>query len=214
MADKKAKIPNTTTPIGVAVYPKLNKADTKFQPDGEYSIKLKLEGNDAEKLTQFMDEQHALAVEQARRENPKLKKVKEGALPYKPEVDDDNNETGATIFNFKMKAHVVMRSGDSFDQKPAVFDAKGSPIDMKKVQVWGGSKVRVSFQAVPYYTAALGAGVSLRLQGVKILELVTGTGGKSAGALGFDEEEDGFAYTPDQAETGEDGEAGSEQEDF
>ena len=33
-----------TTPRGVAVYPHLNSPDTKFKPEGEWRVKLTIEG--------------------------------------------------------------------------------------------------------------------------------------------------------------------------
>jgi len=42
MADNKRDTIRFITPRGIAIYPKLHKPDTKFKPQGEYSVKLRL----------------------------------------------------------------------------------------------------------------------------------------------------------------------------
>ena len=71
-----------------------------------------------------------------------------------------------------------------FKQRPALFDNELKPIS-SDITIWGGSILRVSFQPHPWYTPALGAGVSLRLKSVQVKDLVEG-GGQSAEANGFD----------------------------
>jgi hypothetical protein len=177
------KQPRFTTPKGTAKYPWLNKPDTKFNPDGDYKVTLVVPVEEADTIMQFLDEQMALSEAKAKKDNPG-KKVKVADAPYK--VDEDN---GAVEVNFKLKAKVTMQSGDSFEQKPALFDAKGKP--MTNVNVGGGSKVKVSYECVPFYTALIGAGISLRLRAVQVIDLVEFSGGADAGAYGFGEE-DGF----------------------
>ena len=64
------------------------------------------------------------------------------------------------------------------------FDNELKPIS-PDITIWGGSILRVSYQPFPWYTPALGAGVSLRLKSVQVKDLVEG-GGQSAEANGFD----------------------------
>jgi hypothetical protein len=180
----KPKNPRYTTPAGVAQYPYLNKPDTKFNPEGEYKVNLELNADDAAEICTFLDEQLAAAVAKAKKENPG-KKIKEGTAGY-----DVNEDTGKVTLKFKLKAKVNTKSGDSFDQKVVLFDAKGKPITSAP-NIGGGSKVKVSYEVVPYYTAIAGAGVSLRVKAVQILELVEYSGGASADAYGFGEE-DGY----------------------
>ena len=178
---KKSKTPRYVTPAGIAQYPYLTKPDTKFNPDGEYKLSLQVPTEESTSLIAFLDEQLAESIAKAKKENPG-KKIKEGTAGY--EVDE---ETGNTTFRFKLKAKVNMKSGDSFEQRPALFDSKGKPLD-SSVNIAGGSKVKVSYEILPYYTAIAGAGLSLRVRAVQVIDLVEFSGG-GAGAFGFGEEE-------------------------
>jgi len=181
-----------TTPKGIALWPNLLEPDTKFDAEGVYNVKLKLEGDDAEKLQAIIDKGIKASAVQAKEENPK-KKIKVADAPYHDEVDEEDEPTGAVIFNFKLKAIGKNgKTGKTWKQKPALFDAKGKPC---QTEVTNGSAVRVNFVMVPFYTPLVGAGVSLRLQAVQIIELAEGWN-KDASAYGFDEEE-GFEADDD-----------------
>lgn len=180
----KAKNPRYTTPAGIAQYPYLTKPDTKFNPDGEYRLKLEIPGAAAQDIVTFLDEQHEASIAKAKKENPG-KKIKEGSASY--EVDDDS---GKVTVSFKLKAKVTPKNGEPFEQRPAIFDAKGKPIQ-GEAKIGGGSKVKVAYELVPYYTAIAGAGVSLRLKAVQVIDLVEFSGGASADSYGFGEE-DGY----------------------
>lgn len=178
----KIKNPRYTTPAGIAQYPYLTKPDTKFNPDGEYKISVEIPGAAAQDIVTFLDEQFAASVAKAKKENPG-KKIKEGDVPYS--VNDD---TGKVTVRFKLKAKVTPKQGDPFEQRPALFDAKGKPIGTD-AKIGGGSKVKVAYELVPYYTAIAGAGISLRLKAVQVIDLVEFSGGASSEAYGFGEEE-------------------------
>jgi hypothetical protein len=202
----KAKNPRYTTPTGVAQYPRLTKPDTKFNPDGEYKVKLEIPGDSASDLTTFLDEQFEMAVAKAKKDNPG-KKIKEGNAPY--ETDED---TGKVVVSFKLKAKVTPKNGDPFEQRPALFDAKGKPI--KDVNVGGGSTMKIAYEVVPYYTAIAGAGVSLRLKAAQIINLVEFSGGASAEGFGFGEEEGYEAEDTPAAQNGFTDEETSNNSDF
>jgi len=188
----KAKNPRYVTPAGIAQYPYLTKPDTKFNPDGEYKISLEIPAADAQDIVTFLDEQYEAAVAKAKKENPG-KKIKTGDVPYS--VDD---ESGKVTVRFKLKAKVAPKNGEPFEQRPALFDAKGKPIN-QEAKIGGGSKVKVAYELVPYYTAIAGAGVSLRLKAVQVINLVEFGGGAGAGAFGFGEE-DGYEAEENSAE--------------
>ena len=59
---------------------------------------------------------------------------------------------------------------------------------MSGVNVWSGSKIKVNSLLYPYF-APIGAGISLKLNAVQVLDLVQGNGGNEG--FGF-EEEDGY----------------------
>ena len=180
MAEKK-KVERFVSPKGIASYPYLTKPDTKFNPDGEYKVSLIVAGDDASKAIDFLTEKHNASVAQAKKENAG-KRVKEGELPF------IENDDGTVTFKFKMKAKVTPKKGDPFEQKPALFDAKGKPLTGEP-KIGGGSTIKVSYEVVPYYTAIAGAGVSLRLKAVQIIELKEYSGGGNAESYGFGEEE-------------------------
>lgn len=195
MADKKQKLKQFITPKGVAVYPWLTKPDTKFNADGEYRVRLRVDGEAAQELIEALEAEAEGSYQAALKEN-KGKKLKRADLPFKEVVDDEGNETGEFEFNFKMKAKLTTKAGDVIEQKPKLFDAKGKET---KASPYGGSVIKVAFQAVPFYTSLIGAGISLRLRAVQIIELVESSGG-NASSYGFDEE-DGYEADDEPAST-------------
>lgn len=178
----KTKRPRYVSPAGTAQYPHLTRADTKFNPDGEYKTKLEIPaGEETNKLVAFLDEQFDAAVEHAKAQNAG-KKIKIGELPY-----TINEDTGTVTVNFKLKAKGKTKDGVEFEQRPALFDAKGKALH--DVNVGGGSVMKIGYEVIPYYTAIAGASITLRLKAAQILKLVEYSGGASAGAYGFGQEE-------------------------
>lgn len=237
MAEKRAKLPIWQTPIGTAQYPNIVRPRAKYQREddfkkgvigsGEYSTKLILKGADAASLIKKIDTAAAFSLEQAKKDakNPKEAKEFKLATPsYKAEVDDDGNETGNTVFNFKLPSTIKSKTGDAIKLRPALFDAKGKPLTNPNLNVGGGSKVKVAFEMRPFaIKGPVGAGVSLQLKAVQIIDLVEWNGQKDASGYGFDEE-DGFdasampvdtetVETPERTEAEGEGQASAE-EDF
>lgn len=202
---KKAKLTRYVTPKGTAQYPYLTKPDTKFNPDGEYKISLELDAADASEIMSFLDEQLAKSIASAKEEN-KGKKIKQGDAPYSV-----NEDTGKVTVRFKLKAKVTPKNGDPFEQKVALFDAKGQPLG-SKANIGGGSKVKVAYELIPYYTAIAGAGVSLRLRAVQVIDLVEYSSG-GAGTFGFGEE-DGYEAAPTAEDNEFTDETSESEEDF
>lgn len=189
----KQNIVRITTPSGIAVYPKIEKPDTKFDANGIYSIDLDLDSKDAvelaTKLTQIADAAYAAECKAKGK-----KSLKRSDMPWK------ETEDGKVRFKFKLKAKGG--SGEKqWDQKPAIFDAKGNPI--KDVNVGSGSTVKVAFEAVPYFTAMVGHGISLRLRAVQILELRQYIAGDNFDAFGF-KATDGFVKEQEPVATFDD----------
>lgn len=221
MADKKQPVlKKSSTPAGVFVFPYLNKPDTKFNADGDYVVKLRLEGEPAEKLKAIVDKAYddALKVIRAEVTDPvKRKKIKEGNKPYGPELDKESgDETGATLFTFKQKAKVKNKAGEMFDKRPDLFDGAGNKIDPKKTMIYGGTIGQISFEGWPYNSPASGAGVSLRLLAVRVIELKTG-GSRSASDYGFDTDGDAIEQAAARDSSGGEGEGGEGEgggEDF
>lgn len=180
------------TPRGYAKYPHLNTPDTKFKAEGEYHVKLVVRTVLAEATIKQIDDAHIAAIAMAKKENPKLKSVKEANLPYK--LSEENDEE--TVFNIKMRASFKDKKQEVVTMRPALFDAKGAVL-AKGVKIGGGSILRVSFEPVPFYTATVGAGVTLRLKAVQVIDLKSY--GDNADAYGFEVEE-GFETPKEPAE--------------
>ncbi|OZB49767.1 MAG: hypothetical protein B7X60_00170 [Polynucleobacter sp. 39-45-136] len=187
---KKAKLPRYVTPLGTAQYPWLTKPDTKFNPDGDYSVALTFRDDDGQFST-LINNAVEESVAKAKEEN-KGKKIKESGSPI------TENDDGSITLKFKLKAKVTPKNGESFEQRPALFDAKGTPLS-KDTKIGGGTKMKVAFELVPFYTALAGAGVSLRLKAAQVIDLVEYAGGGDGSAYGFGKE-DGYEAKDTPAE--------------
>ena len=202
--EKKAKLARITTPKGIAKYPWLSRPDTQFNTDGVYKVNLLIPAAEAVGLCAVLDKaaDDALASAKSQAKTPLQAKSMLRAAPYGPALDDAGEDTGNIAFKFKMNARVTFSDGKTRDMKPAIFDAKSKdPLEVCP-NVYGGSILRVNFCPAPYYAASSKtAGVSLRMNAVQIVELVTGGGGSATG-FGFAEEADGFDGTAGQSSGG------------
>ena len=214
------KNPHITTPKGTAVFPKLNEPDFRFKAEGEYKVTLRLPDADAKTLITQLEK---IRQEAYKAEASKLgKKLKMATLPWAP-ATSWNSETeekvpmpGFTDFKFSLKAKVTTKTGKSWEQRPALFDAQLQPIPNDSDPVGGGSIIRVNAEVYPWYTASLGFGISLRCRGVQVIELKTYGGARNGTDMGF-EKEDGFAAStvPSGAEAFKDeGQDTDESADF
>jgi hypothetical protein len=211
MADHFTPI-SATSPVGIAVYPKLTTPDTKFNPDGVYSCRLRVPADKAAPFVAKLDElyQRNLEVTKAKLERAaeessgiekgKAKKAlaafKPADKPYKLAVNEEGEETGEVEFNFKLTAKYTERkTGKVRTRRPSIVDYKGTQIDPEDVSIWGGSKVQVGCKLAPFNTA-IGCGISLRLVQVRIIKLVSG--GDEQFEYEDDEEEDDAFIAPPQ----------------
>jgi hypothetical protein len=97
-----------------------------------------------------------------------------------------------------MNARVKMADGEVKAMSPDFYDRKAKPVQVCPA-MYGGSALKVNFSPMPYFSASnKQAGISLRINAVQIIDLVTGPDDQ-----GFDEEEGSF-------EVGTSGEAGSD----
>jgi hypothetical protein len=83
------------------------------------------------------------------------------------------------------RAARARRRQQKFTQKPALFDAKGKPV-VTDIKIGTGNR-QGELRVVPF-VSPIGAGASLRLKGVQIIELVE-WGSGNADYYGFGEEE-------------------------
>ena len=196
---------NMVTPPGVAVYPHLTTPDTKFDANGVYKVSLSLTEEEAAPLIEKVEE----VQEEATGMIPPGKRQKFSEPPYYDEMDDQGQPTGRVIFKFKMKAKVNTKDGRTLEMSPKLFDSEGTLMtDVESI--WGGSVLRISADMSPFYVAAVGAGVSLRLKAVQIIDLKTG-GGAGAESYGFEATK---GYVAPQAEELVEAEFAADAEDF
>lgn len=213
--EKKQKV-YITTPPGIAVYPWLNRPDTKFDATkgGSYHVKLRMpieslaktmEQLDALAEQAFNDAKETIKSEKKNKWAEKLKKLSR-FVPYSIILDDDGNETDQVEIGAKMHAIVSIPNKDPFTQKPTIFDAAGKELT-KAPAIYGGSTLKFNAVVTTFHNAATDqAGVSLRLRAVQIIKLVSG-GGATAANCGFGVEEGGFVGEEDAPQFGDSSEA-------
>lgn len=222
-APQRAKRIQLTTPVGVTVYPKLNKPDLGTKeypkdPPGEYSVKLRVRQDDpaVKQLVARLTELHKVAVESGKEEAKGLKIDSRKKLEAKngkgliqvqgffTEVFDKETEepTGEIELKFSMKAGGEIkkgpRAGETWTAKPSIVDARGVVLG-KAPDIWGGTKGRVAFEVTEggYFIPGTGlTGISLKLVGFQIVELVQG-GQRSAASMGFGSVEGGYSAADD-----------------
>ena len=169
--------------IGEAIYPHLNKPDVRFSEAGEYKVTLKVTKSDATAMLKLYNSAIEDALKLAE-QNHKGKGIKNAPKPF-------TEEDKFVFFKFKMKATGVnQKTKEKFSQRPQLFDAKKNPIPLSTL-IWGGSKLRVAYNLVPYYTPMLGAGITARLKAVQVISLVEG---KDSNLFS---KEDGYETTPE-----------------
>lgn len=199
MSQKRQKKQTHTSPAGKALWPHLVTPNTKFDENGTYNTKIIVSVDEAQAVLTLCETAReaaiAKAVEEAAASGKKLNpaKMKRADLPVQPVIDEETGEeTGEWSIAFKQKASGTDKTGKRWERKIPLFDAKAKPINSDGLQIWNGSILKVAYTADGFFTAAVGAGCSLRIQAVQILELVSG-GSRNATAYGFGEE-DGYAH--------------------
>lgn len=164
-----------TTPAGIARYPHLNRPDKKFSEVGEFKVNLELSSEEAEP---FIKQIEALFSEFVAAKKTELKKdkLKLHAAPW-----EEND--GQTILKLRVKAVGKNKEGEEFSRAPKLFNASGNVITDN---IGGGSKLQAAVVPYCWYTASLGAGVTLQPKAIMVHDLVTWGDGGSATSYGFD----------------------------
>lgn len=186
-----------TLPVmkGKALWAKVFTPDTKFDSDGIYSIDVVIPEEDAQEVCEYLEGLRDERLAEEVKANPKAKSL--SARPvYELDLDQDGNETGNYKFKVKLKATVRGRDNQTYKQRPIVVDSKRSPMT-EETLIGNGSIVKVAYEPHTYVMASnKQVGVSLRLKGVQVLQLVE-YGNKGAASM-FDEE-DGYVAEPESA---------------
>lgn len=206
------KRPKFTTPVGVLGFPcSIHIPDSKFADDkdendkGEFKARIRLPEGEASTIEfiAMLQDLYDSHVEEVKRTQKKKKlKFSDENLPWGPEVHyETGEETGNILVRTKLRARVVSKDESFFDQRPKVFKPNGVLLTGEDVPAIGaGSTVKLAGQVHLWYTA-LGAGMSLWLSAVQLIELVEWEGGSN------NAEDYGFAVNPD--DDGEFAEAGT-----
>ena len=185
-----------TTPKATLKYPKLIEPETKFSPEGHYKVTAVIPAEDAAELADQLDalyEAHKASLK-AQAPTQKFKAI-DPSFGY----EDIDGKPCFTI-SVKMKAKGMDRDGRAWSATPALFYASGAPVKDREALrgMWSGTTGRVSFEACPFFQPAIGAGITLRLKAVQIIDLVESGG--TAGGYGFQEEAGGWAPSETQAD--------------
>lgn len=182
MSNYKNNAQSFVTTAGLASFPHLNVPDTKFNADGIYHVDLILDKTpEVQKLVTSiakMVKDHMVVTEQ---EKSGGRKVVEGvSKPYEVQTD-------SVILKFKLPALIKTKAGKTYEQRPAIFDAGGTPMNPESTIIGRNSVLKIAFEARPYYMAAIGVGVTLRLKAVQVIKLMTAE--NDAESFGFEIDE-------------------------
>lgn len=176
---------------GNALWAKIFEPDTRYVPEGEFSVQVVVPETEAQEVCEQLENMAQAKLAEVVKDNPKLKTVLSTRTPFENDTDEAGNPTGNILFKTKMKARIKSRDGRVYEQKPAVVDAKRTPMDGSQL-VGNGSVIKVAVEPIPYMMQSTKqVGVTLRLKAVQILSLVE-YGNSSSSIF---EEEDGFVAT-------------------
>lgn len=195
-----------TSPKGIAQYPWLTKADTKFDAEGKFKTGLVVDTEVAQPLIDLIENQIMAAarelVEEAAAKGKKLSLDKVAAKLKRPYAEDEEDDTKIV---FRLSQNQIVQ-GKAITLK--FFDANRKPIPLEKVPaIYGGSIIRISGGARTY-TKGANKGVTLDIYAVQLIQLAEGNGGNED--YGFEEEDGytadhGFTEEPEGFEGGADG---------
>lgn len=201
---QKRKLETFTTPAGIAKFPRLNKPETEVNGKALETPRFKTTivfdesdpGVEAFKAKLEAEHDKAIAIaEKARKADPKrAKKPLAINETIKPVLDADGNEVEGK-FEIVVKTQAVTRDGTP--KVIRMFSASGKPV---KANVGGGSTIKANI-SLDGYDSNLGAGLSLYLNAIQIIDL-TEFGGGDASSYGFGKEE-GYEASGDEGDSGD-----------
>jgi hypothetical protein len=205
MAGTRKQDPICTSPKGIAVYPHLNKPDTKFDTanGGKYKVKLRMSKKECGAFIKEIDKVYEENIQaQAEDNNRDVEDLKRADKPY-TEEKVDGKKTGDILIAFSMKARGKAKDGTEWENRPKFFDGAGNPIPNTKLpQIGGGSSLKINCSLSGWFVPAMGAGLTLRIRGIQLLELVEYSSGGNAEDFGFGTDGDAIELaeetTPDK----------------
>lgn len=191
----KNKVTKGVTPIGEALFAHVLKTETIHKKDGKttdtgkFTIMLKLKDSDKEALLDKINAEWESFKETL--DNKKFKyEISNGLKEYNDEE----------YFKFSMNETIKLKSGELLHRTVPIYDAKCNEISGTLTGIGNGSKVKIAFDYIPFYMNDKNYGVSLRLTGIQIIDLIE-YGQTDAKSLGFGEEE---GYSQNEAVDDED----------
>ena len=176
-----------TTPAGTARYCYLTNP-SMGEYDGEYGLyrtELILSEEDWNALKTAIKPDYENAYqEECKKAGKDLKKAD---TPFK--IDEEGNH----YVKVKMKGGGKRRDGSEYKLSVARFDAQGNPIKDDTV-IGGGSRIKLGLSPRFWHVPAIGFGVTLEPQGVRVLELAAVGVSEKASSFGFTAEETGYTH--------------------
>lgn len=172
-----------TTPLGTAVYPRIDNPDTKFNEDGVYTCKLHVSEDDFNNFKLKFDEMFERAYNKECQEKGKQLR-KAPSLPVR--ITDEGD--------YEIYAKQVAKRNTSkglLEFSIAVYDSQGNKMATAP-KVGSGSKLRMSVEPSFWFVSSQGFGCTLRLRAVQVIDLVEYGGGGNSESFGFDDVEGGF----------------------
>lgn len=163
------------TPIGTAFFPYLHTPETYEGNEIGYTCKIILSQDETVKLEEFLMKE----LEKAKT----LEEFQGKKWSSEPLIGTGETKEGETYFKFKKKASYKSRkTGEEIRTTVPLFDAKGKPLP-KNIMVGNNSRIRVAYSITPFHMNKNNNGLSLRLEGVQIIELHNNE--TTAESLGF-----------------------------
>lgn len=187
----KEKRETLSTPKAPCKWPWLKKPNTRWKEEGEYSVQLVFDPDDP-----FIAKIQAMAEEgfeeiKAGMKPAKAKKA-ELVLPFTPEEDEEGEDTGNVLVNFKMYAQRIdQKTGKVVKMKPRIFDSANKMMKFCP-NIGNGSVLNVNCTPIPTLVKGK-VYLSFWMNAVRINELVEfapdGSSMFGEGGDGYDSDE-------------------------
>lgn len=171
------KIVDVMTPVGESVFVKINGIVDDYMGQNKYTATIRLEEKDAKALQK------------------QLEQIWQASETFKSRTEDEKETdrpkfplTKSKEYGWQLKASTKTeftdKNGVVHENIIKLVDGNKKPMD-EKTQIWKGSKVALWLGAKPYETPSM-YGVSLKLKGIQIIDLITGGSGGAFGGSASD----------------------------
>lgn len=184
------------TEVGPFKFCHLNKPDTMYKEEGEFNVTQVFEADSEEfaalkavfrdAMKQSKEEAEEKFAAAGGKTKAKWKAdgitAPQQKMPWAEDYDDEGDPTGEVLVRFKTKATFKTKDGTEQQKTVKLVDGFGEVIPAnKRPLVYGGTVGRVAFTVRPYFIPASASyGLTLYLNEVQIVKLVTGKGGSGS----------------------------------